>query len=82
MATNLQDRKTISINQVHEVAYWSKKFGVSKISVAPIPDAGRTDPPRFRSFPLDENRALLTNRDSDPIQMSYQMTMPIGSHRR
>ena len=30
MATNLQDRKTISINQVHEVAYWSKKFGVSK----------------------------------------------------
>ena len=30
MATNLQDRKTISINQAHEVAYWSKKFGVSK----------------------------------------------------
>ena len=30
MATNLQDRKTISINQAHEVAYWSKKYGVSK----------------------------------------------------
>ncbi len=42
---------------------------MAKISAAPIPDAGRTDPPRFRSFPLDANRALLTNRDSDPIQM-------------
>ena len=30
MATNLQDRKTISINQPHEVTYWSKKYSVSK----------------------------------------------------
>mgnify|MGYP002662340484 CR=1 FL=1 len=30
LAARLADRKTISINQAHEVTYWSKKFGVSK----------------------------------------------------
>ena len=30
MATDLQDRKTINLNQPHEVTYWSKKYGVSK----------------------------------------------------
>ena len=40
-AARLQDRKTISVTQAHEVTYWSKKFGITKsMLLAAVASAG------------------------------------------